>query len=61
MIGAAVQNPFDIGNFALQLRNFLAAKIDVADRNLRIDLQSLEKLPQAQQVDIEGRFDHAQS
>jgi len=58
MIGAAVEHALNIGDLALQNFDFLPVQIDVADCNLRIGFQRLQKLPEPGQIDIEGCLDH---
>ena len=55
----AVQNAFDVSNFAFQAFNLLATKIDITDRNLRVGFQPVQKLPKPDQIGIDGRLNHA--
>jgi hypothetical protein len=56
--GITVQNAFNVSDFALQGFDLLTAKINIADRNLRIGFQPGQKLPEADQVCIDGRLKH---
>jgi len=56
--GITVQNAFNVSDFAFQAFDLLAAKIDIADRNLRIGFQPVQKLPETDQVCIDGRLNH---
>jgi hypothetical protein len=56
--GIAVQNAFDVSDFAFQAFDLLAVKVNIADRNLRIGFQPGQKLPETDQVCIDGRLNH---
>jgi hypothetical protein len=45
-------------DFAFQGFDLLTVKINIADRNLRIGFQPGQKLPEADQVCIDGRLKH---
>jgi hypothetical protein len=57
-MGITVQNAFNVSDFAFQAFDLLAAKINIADRNLRIGLQPGQKLPETDQVCIDGSLNH---
>lgn len=61
MIGTSVQNTLNFRNLAFQIFYFMATHVYVCERNLRIAFQCFQKLPEPHQINIEGRFDHAQS
>jgi hypothetical protein len=56
--GITVQNAFNVSDFAFQAFDLPAAKIDIADRNLRIGFQPVQKLPETDQICIDIRLNH---